>query len=326
MDRSLVQSRKNVVYQHYGRSVALLARELGERQPGAEENALVNCVIYIIVDFLWGNLATSIVHLQAGSNILKQWKKRRPKGRPIAEGSLEACLIAVYDTMGHQHQVTNIAARPATPLNDDVKPPANEFENLAAAKRSIEQISTDGMRLARNGSALSETPADTQEKSKFEAVEDAHNSMLQLWKYKFETLLSSLGSGLARNESESVNSMRLLYLSSVIWLWDVPQGANRKEEPLRTFDEFIDVAEWLAATAQEEEAEGEGERFLVSFYDSRVWPSIAIIATNCSSPDLKKRALGILAKAIPSPKPNPESDSPSGPVDDNWQSWAEMSK
>jgi hypothetical protein len=337
MEDSVTKARKTYALYHYARSISELARTLSERQEGAEEIAMINCVIYIVIDFLWGNVATSIAHLHSGSEILKQWKKKQPKGRQIQAASLEANLNTAYRTM----KVPDVAGNNESGTGgSDLG--VTDFDNFADARSSIEIITTDGLGLVRQSSLNDDDETTVERRAEISRLENDHKNRLELWRARFEVVLtrSELETPMKDDmeRKEDVSTMLLLYLSSIVWLWD---GSHpRQAQPLKMFGQLIHVSELLIADSRDSVKDMNRIRLII--YDTRVWPSVAILAAKCEDLDMRKRAVAILAKTRPvyqsrtretTPELNasesativhhvPEVESASA---DNWGTWVEMS-
>lgn len=324
MEKSLMDSRKSFALLHYNKSISILARLLSSRQEGAVELALICCVVYIIVDFLWGNVATSIAHLQSGHAILK---RRYRNDKPSLAGSLQSNLSTIFDTMGHQAPDEEKEG-----ANDNRSPSSlTDFSDLASARKSIETIATDGLRLARRSAIVGDGPDAVSRKVELEEEEKSIEKELETWLTKFDRFIKSSGDVFTVPEQHEIGIMRLLHLSAVVWLWEGAQP--QKEPPLATFSELIDVGDWLILECKNHEDSNRSLR--MTLFDSRVWPSFAIIARNCVDQGIKKRALGLLGKAHPRPQ---TGDGGSATPDDglnasipdvtgeggNWEYWAKI--
>jgi hypothetical protein len=338
MEDSICKARKNYALYHYARSISELARTLTERRNGAEEIAMINCVIYIVVDFLWGNVATSITHLHSGSEILKQWKKKQPEDRPVQPNSLEANLNRVYETMGHQ--VSDVAVKEELGTGN-ANPDLADFETFADARKSIEMIATEGLRLVRQSSIDNDDSSTAERRAEIQNMESVHKGRLEVWRARFEGILkrSELDRSMKDNKKkkEDISTMLLLYLSSIVWLWD--GGYPKQAQPLKMFGQLIHISELLIAESKD--SVEDRNRVRIILYDVRVWPSLAILAAKCEDADMKKRAVAILAKTRPvhqssTRETTPDSNSPesgnSMNLPDfeatsagNWGTWIEMS-
>jgi hypothetical protein len=297
MEDSICKARKNYALYHYAKSVSELARILSERQSGAEEIAMINCVVYIVVDFLWGNVATSIAHLHSGSEILKQYRKKKPRGRVIQEDSLEANLLRVYDTMGHQ--VSDVAVKEESDIDGGSNPELADFDSFAGARNSIEKIATDGLRLVRQGSIENDDNATLERRAELQMMESVHKGRLEVWRARFEVILTKSELDHSNKDDkqrkEDISTMLLLYLSSIVWLWD--GGYPKQAQPLKMFGQLIHVSELLLAESRD--SVEDRNRIRMILFDTRVWPSLAILAAKCEDSDLRKRAVAILAKTRP---------------------------
>lgn len=300
------------------------ARLLSSRKEGADELALISCVIYIVVDFLWGNVATSINHLQSGHAILK---RRYQVDKPTPAGSLESNLFRIFDTMNakapdEEKESTNDAGSTS---------PETDFSGLTSARKLIETITTDGMRLPRRNTIVGDDPEAVSKKAALKEGEKSIEKGLEMWSTKFDRFIKSSDKVFTTPEQHEFCIMRLLYLSAIIWLWE---GSHpKKEPPLATFSELIDAGDWLILECKNHEEPNRSLQMML--FDSRVWPSFAIIATNCDDQGIKKRALRLLGRAHPRPR---TADGSNTALDDrlkasipdangeggNWEYWAKI--
>ena len=336
MEESVVKARKTYALYHYSKSISELARILSERREGAEEVAMINCVIYIVVDFLWGNVATSIAHLHSGSEILKQWKKKLPRNREVDETSLEANFTRVYDTMAHQASEVAVKQEIGT---TNLSPDCTDFENFTDARSSIEAIATDGLHLVRPISLEHDVTATTERRQELQKSDSVHKARLDTWRARFEGILTKSELDRANKNSkqrkEDISTMLLLYLSSTVWLWD--GGCPKEEQPLKLCGQLIHVSELMLA--ESEDSVEDRNRVRMTLFDTRIWPSLAILAAKCEDSDLRKRAVAILARTRPNktaretvsestlPRREPNANNPKfvAESEGNWGTWIDMS-
>ncbi|RDL41672.1 uncharacterized protein BP5553_01651 [Venustampulla echinocandica] len=318
MDKSVCLARKIFALQHYSKAVTRLAKIMAERGGAVQKLALINCLIFVIIDFLWGNVATAMVHVQSGADILERWRKKHGKEADV-EGSLEAMLVTLFNG-------TNFGRFSAPTKKAMVDEPERDyFVDLAAARQSIEDITGDANALDREGAAHEDMPKDDLPTARNRAPAEDHRQRLEVWASKFEGLLSTLGPDLVPQQEEEIAAMRVLYFSGLVWIWACadPQPA----QPLEVFGQLISVAEDLAKVCVRH---GEDATYHIRkcIYDTRVCFSYSFIAKSCTDIGIKERAMALLAK-IASGMEGKAVKLREGLVkvesrEDNWKTWVKM--
>ncbi|KAF4629996.1 hypothetical protein G7Y89_g8144 [Cudoniella acicularis] len=264
LEESICQKRTKLALFHYNKSISLLAKLLAERGNESESVALVNCILFVMIDFIFGNIETAMFHLHSGREIMKRRKQRNLKSEPPTEKSLEGGLVYIFGSM-----------------------------NLPSARRFVESIALENAKLIDNRPPNESHGQNVKLCPDLRAKQDAHMGKLEIWRFKFERLLRARGPNFTPEVKEEIASIRLLYLSAVILIWacDCPQ----QQENLMVFSRLIDVAEELVTSFGNY---GKTRPRIVheNICDERVRPAYSIIASRSSDPVIKKRALALLEK------------------------------
>ncbi|KAH6674714.1 hypothetical protein B0J14DRAFT_20406 [Halenospora varia] len=290
LEQSACQAREKFALVQYNKSISKLSKVLSEKGEHSELIALVNCLLFVVIDFMSGNKETAMIHLHSGVEILKRWRKERAKAKPPSKDSLEAAINQLFDTMGRQARDRTMKKM----IDGDDSSPLSPFNDLSIARRSIEQMAKDSLKLfeklSPSGHRIKTDEVDPESRT----IEDAQRTKLELWAFKFERHVNPLGADLTLDQKKEVASMRVLYLSAVTLLWacENPQ----QQEILQVFTSLVDIAEELIELCDGHDEDSVGMD-VQTISDERVRPAFSIVTSRCSDADVKKRASILLANS-----------------------------
>lgn len=290
LERSACQARETFALVQYNKSISKLSKVLSEKGENSELIALVNCLLFVVIDFMSGNKETAMIHLHSGVEILKRWRKERAKAKPPSKDSLEAAINQLFDTMGRQAKDRTMKKM----IDEDDTGPLSPFNDLPTARRSLERMATDSLdlfqKLSPSGHRIKTDEVDPESRT----IEDAQRTKLELWAFKFEGHVNPLGTDLTLHQKKEVASMRVLYLSAVTLLWacENPQ----QQEILQVFTSLVDITEELIELCGDGDGNSAGID-VQTISDERVQPAYLIVTNKCSDADVKKRASIILTNS-----------------------------
>jgi hypothetical protein len=182
--------------------------------------ALMNCILFMMVDVMRGNFETAVLHLHNGMEILGRWQRENPNDIPRAEGSVQANLIQVFHQLGFK---TSPEAYSFTPFSfEDLEYPTTS--DLAEARRAIDDLTKEGLRLIRLGAVITfeAQPQGQQNSNSWSLAREVSTQRARLshWSYKFESLasrtVSSTTQALSIEKDEEISELRIMHLSALI--------------------------------------------------------------------------------------------------------------
>jgi hypothetical protein len=271
-------------------AISELSKLLAAR-PESSEIALINCILFVMLDFVRGNFSTAVLHLHNGMEILGKWRKQLDFSMMV-EGSLESNILQVFHQLSFQTTPEefhlNIDDEP------DYGPDPTSFTGLLGAQMSIEHLSQQSLRLIRLGAVLSLTPQDFARIATLELDVKEHTARLDGWSQRLDKLMFSLGDNLTADEEESIHELRVMHLSSLMWL-DAALGCTSSEAKDR-FDRIVDLADALQDWRYHRGRPSNWTRF---GWEAGILPPVYFVATKCEDPRLRKKAVALLLKAAP---------------------------
>lgn len=279
-------ARKIFAVRHYNIAVTQLRKVMDQKD--ATVIALINSALFVMIDFIWGNYATALVHLHCGIEILRRWQKERLGDRPVVEGSIEDSLIKVFESLSSRPSMTN---GPSADIMSD-NPEGGAFATLAAAQQAMNLLQAERSQLIRLGARVRGGVDKLCRSTKLKDLVAAHRTKLDTWSKKFEALVPCLESHLTNRDEEIIDELRITNLTSIIWLWaGIP---IEQSQPVDTFYKLIDQAFALHEKLLQRRHHEKNASFSVS-----IFPLVSLLATKSQDISLKKRACVLLGKLTP---------------------------
>ncbi|KAF4630270.1 hypothetical protein G7Y89_g7866 [Cudoniella acicularis] len=198
---SVTEARKKFALEHYTKSVALLAKCIGEGGAGIQETAMINCIIFVTYNFMCADLNTAMSHLRSGGKIYDKWDKVRRGAKYGGEASLDVDLASMFKILG-LYALEDDSPQP-TPLEQ-----YHTFPNLSNAKWSIENLIAEGTSHFRDGSMRSFNSPDNPPTRHVQETENAYHYKLKQWAFDFESLVYSINREFTVEEQDEITSLR----------------------------------------------------------------------------------------------------------------------
>lgn len=277
--------RKSYACHHYNVAVSHLAKVLTS---GADSEivALMTGSLFVTTKFMWGDFATAVLHMHNEIEIFDSWSKR--VGIEIVEGSLEHNLSTLIQRQCFKSvAIDDPFARLS--LQDDA---FLMFADLTTAGLALLPLSREGLRLIRVHWLLVSSCDDAQVLADFQTELENHRLLLRKWLAAFEIIVASKQGWTTICEDKEIDTFRLMYLSTHIWLYaGTASQSSAEPQPTELFADFLDRGEllqrkWHCAC-----------NFKVSQAincDSGVMPPLVYIAAMCSDGNLRARASALI--------------------------------
>lgn len=289
LDPRALEAQSQFADKHYNIAISELSRFLAER-PECSEIALINSILFVILDRLRGNFSTAVLHLHNGMEILGRWQKGLDLSM-MAEGSLESNILLVFHHLSFQTSPNEYHLSDKTP---DYSPDPTRFTGLYEARICIQHLLQQSLRLIRLGAVRSLNPQDLESLADLEQDVQEHMAKLDGWSQRLNMLLLSFGDNLTVEEDESIHELRGIHLVSLMWL-GAGLGCTTSEGKDR-FHLIVDLAENLQTWRYHRVLPGNWTEFA---WHTGIMPPVHYVAMKCQDPALRSRAKGILIEACP---------------------------
>jgi hypothetical protein len=290
LDPYKLETQRQFADKHHNMAISELSKLLAAR-PESSEIALINCALFVMLDFVRGNFSTAVLHLHNGMEILGKWR-RELDVTMMVEGSLEFNILQVFHHLSFQTEPNEYHLD--VDECPDYGPDPTSFTGLLGAQISIEHLSQQSLRLIRLGAVLSLNPQDLARIAALDQEVKEHTSRLDGWSQQLDMLLSSLGDDLTAEEEETIHELRIMHLSSLMWL-GAGLGCTSSEAKDR-FDTIVDLADTLQDWRYRRCLPSNWTRF---GWETGILPPVYFVATKCQDSRLRKKAVALLLKAAP---------------------------
>lgn len=285
-----LEAQSRFADRHYAVAISELSK-LRAESPECSEIALINCILFVYLDFLRGNFSTAMLHLHNGMEILGKWQKELDLSL-IAEGSLKWNILQVFHHLSFQTSPNEYHLSDRTP---DYGPDPTTFTDLFGAQICIEHLAQQSLRLIRLAAIRSLSPIDLASLVDLEQQVNKHMGKLDGWSQRLNILVSSFGDNLTSEEDDSIHSLRGMHLSSLIWLSASGLGSTVSEGKYR-FDLIVDLAQKLQAWRY--------HRGLPRHWTEFSWRAVTVaplhyVATKCQDLGPRLRAKRVLMETYP---------------------------
>lgn len=297
-DRSDNKAHQTLAIECYNKSINCLLQK-AKTDPDATSIFAMVCIIFICLEFFRGNVDASLVHIESGVRLLKQWRQKHgyPKsswghGYPSFEADFIETELAPM--LSWLTIVLAIFGRPSeeiflNPVDENAcvtekRPPRNILE----ARAGLVDIVNAGIRLTESvGAAKYERDVETEHATKREFFYES----LQEWKLGFDALIDEQSSGWNRSEQTAAKLIRTTYLTATIWN-DVCLSPKEKswDRHRDTFEQIIELSEAIIA----ETMKYQSNLSLRFSFELGIIPPLHFAAWKCRYPSLRRRALNML--------------------------------
>jgi hypothetical protein len=290
LDLHALEAQRQFADKHHNLAISELSKLLAAR-PESSETALINCVLFVMLDFVRGNFSTAVLHLHNGMEILGKWREKLDFSMMV-EGSLGSNILQVFHHLSFQTAPNEYHLDPDEA--PDYGPDPTSFTGLLGAQISIEHLSQQSLRLIRLGAVLSQNSQDIPQTAALQQEVKDHTARLDGWARRLDMLLSSLGNDLTVEEEECVHELRIMHLSSLMWL-GAGLGCTSSEAKDR-FHGIVDLADTLQNWRNHRSLPNDWTRFS---WEMGILPPVYYVATKCQDARLRKKAVALLMKTAP---------------------------
>lgn len=209
---STSETRQQFAAQHARQAMSELSKLLTDR-PEATEIALINCILFVLLDYMVGNFATALLHLHNGQEILNKWGKTRAVGQDSREGSLEDNLTQILHQLSFRTSLDDIDPLAHLEIDDPAL-----FVDLHTARRCLEYLMAEGLRIVRTETVTALAKQGSHEKSNVAYEVASQRGRLERWSTKFEPLAFAMEGVADNGEDDDIEDLRVIHMSALIWL------------------------------------------------------------------------------------------------------------
>lgn len=226
---------------------------------------------------------------------MNKWRLDRPMENGPEKGSLQDNMTQLLFHLGF---------RCGSSSDDDHflqveidNPNPQPFSSLQSAKRSIEYLTREGLRIVRMGTTMTLTKQGALSRLTVNTDVVAQRSRLERWSMKFDSHVAKLRSCSPDVDSNIIEELSIMHMSAFVWLeigisFDNPQSAEK-------LDSIVDVAEDLHHRRCTHEHEYLSAHFV---FEQNILPPMYFIATKSHESDLRPRTVALIVMSTPENK------------------------
>lgn len=244
----------------YNKAINCLLQK-AKLDPDATAIFAMTCIIFICLEFFRGNVDASLVHIESGVKMLKQWREKHgyPKARwSQGYSSFEADFIET-ELAPMLSWLTIVLAIFGCPSEELFLNPADvdEMITLRGPPKTIQEARASLVDIINTGIKLTESVGGAKYERDVEAEhaqERAYlGNMLRNWKTGFDELVNQQWSTWSSFEQTASKLIRTTYLTSTIWD-DVCLSPNETawDKHKETFLQIIELSEEVVAETKKE--------------------------------------------------------------------------
>lgn len=254
-DPASSQEHQTLAIECYNKAINCLIQK-AKLDPDATAVFAMTCIIFICLEFFRGDVDASIVHIESGVKVLKQWREKHgyPKtGWGQGYSSFEAAFIEteLAPMLSWLTIVRAIFGRPSEePLLNPVD--VNNMITLRGPPKTILEARANLVDIVNTGIKLTESVGSVKYERDVEAEHAEEReylqNMLDHWKTGFDNLVNQQWSNWGSTQQTASKLIRTTYLTSTIWN-DVFLSSNETawDKHRETFLEIIELSEEVVA-------------------------------------------------------------------------------
>lgn len=173
-------------------------------------------------------------------------------------------------------------------------PNPQPFSSFQSARKSIEYLTREGLRIVRIGTIMALTKQDAMTRLTVNTDVVAQRSRLERWSMKFDSLVANSRSCNLHVDNNIIEELSIMHMSAFVWLelgisFDNPQSAEK-------LDSIVDVAEDLHHRRCAYEHKYLSAHFV---FEENILPPMYFIATKSHESDLRPRSVALLVISTP---------------------------
>ncbi|KAL3423597.1 hypothetical protein PVAG01_05344 [Phlyctema vagabunda] len=281
-----------VAQREWNTAVKILSARIQEH-PNSTLVPLVCCLLFTCIDFLRGNIKSSMLHVESGFNILTGLRRNSDvapvPGSNISSGDLQAIHDHIVPVFTRLSVLCSLAGRITPPISLSKAKEDSPQEDLTDARRRLFEISDACIRFI--GEAIPKA-------AKFQVdVDDLVKQIklqtrLDMWRVQLDNLLSWMQAAGKIAKQDALNILLVHYKVIFIWTRICTTAGETATDPYHTdFEELVHHAEQITQPGT-----GMATRQPLSF-DIQILAPLYYTAMKCRHPAIRRRALGMLQLA-----------------------------
>lgn len=276
--------------QEWNKAIRSLSARIQAR-PNSNLVPLVCCLLFTCIDFLRGNVETSMLHVESGLNILAAARRNSHAdheiGSDISKTDLQTIENHVVPVFAGLSVLSSLAGRTTPPI---YAPTAEDspHEDLADSRRRLLEVSDACIRFI--GKACLKVA--TFQVDVDDLVDQVRlQTRLDAWRKQLGKLVDRTQAGDNPVKQDALSLLLVNYKVIYIWLRVcTTAGETATDFYLADFDELVHYAEQIAQTRAGEET----ARPQPLSFDTQTLGPLYYAALKCRHPATRRRALELL--------------------------------
>jgi hypothetical protein len=270
-------------FANYAKAVSALNSTLASN-PESRELACIACLLFAMFEIGRGNERGSMIHFNAGRNMMRDALQERPS--PRSSGSL-CVLISVFSRL--ETQEASFTNRSVSIVLPNIVLPSEILSLLHAREvlgtiiaRMYSCVTSDG----RADEHLSNVPLPSSLEREVEEIK----TLLVSWSDKFEAYFISRSLKHTQRDHAAATVLRISYLSSITFIETYfNQYESSYDAYLPTFTKIVELSECVIKFAAETQTHS-GRRFA---FDIATVQQLQFVARKCRNRVLRRRAIDL---------------------------------
>jgi hypothetical protein len=236
---------------------------------------------------------------------MRKWRNERLGFEDFRPGSLEDNLTQVLHQLSFRTSYDDNDQYTHLEIDDHKH---HAFADLSIAKRTMEFLMREGLRVVRVGTVLALTRQGSDAKSEIGSEVSLQYRRLSRWSTRFEALADNMHELLGYRDEEAIHELRVMHMTAMIWL-EIGVSFDRPDSS-RNFESVIDRSEDLHVKRCTHSHESLSAHCVL---EEGFLPPMYFLATR--RPDLEVGTRGVALLVMSTPKVQVDHhDSLNGPI------------
>lgn len=258
-------------------------------RPNSHLVSLVCCLLFTCIEFLKGNIESSLLHVQSGFNILAAIRHNSDSGFAISSHDLQAVEDHVVPIFSSLNVLCSLAARMMPPMYAPAAEEDSPHQNFTDSRRRLIGLSDTCIRFIHDASikaAMFQIDFnDLVDQFKLQARLDA-------WRDQLNDLVERKRTAGSHDNQDALNLLLVHYKVTYIWLRVCTiAGEMAADSYHKDFEELVHYAEQFTKSGAERATPQP-----LSF-DIQILGPLYYAALKCRHPTIRRRALELLKLA-----------------------------
>lgn len=159
-----------------------------------------------------------MLHLHNGQNILNKWHSEdTPSHQSFSESSLRDNLSQIHYQLSFRTSHLSTGNDDPMPQYELDDPDIHAFANLYSARRALDFLTAESLRIVRIGRVASLTNQSVHERGLIDDEVTMQRARLDNWAMKFDNILAGSVEG-STEDYVAMEELEIMHTSAIIWL------------------------------------------------------------------------------------------------------------